>query len=308
MNTGQDKHLAESMGATPSDMDTAHAHYRMVSQAIAYVVDNQITQPTLADVAAAVGLGEHHVQRVFSQWVGVSPKQFLQFLTLEHAKQHLRDESVMGAALASGLSGSSRLHDLFIRYESMTPGEYKQGGAGLVIEYGVHPSPFGLCFLAVTTRGVCKLAFFDEPTQAGHVLAELKRDWPNAQWQEQPESTKILCDKIFHRKAEPYSRDSDEKVSIHLLLKGTPFRLQVWQALLALPAGCLTSYQQVADAMGKPKSVRAVASAIANNDIGFLIPCHRVIRSTGALSEYRWGKTRKSALIGWEQSRCLSGQ
>lgn len=288
-------------------LEQAHSHYAMVARVIEYLVEHHTLQPSLAELAAFVGVGEHHLQRVFSQWAGVSPKQFLKCLTVEYAKGQLQRLPVLESALASGLSGSGRLHDLFISCESVTPGEYKSGGRGLTIEYGSAPTPFGFGFVARCERGVCKLAFFDEPVVLPRLYSELKKSWPNATLINNPLAGTEVCNTIF-QSVKNNVNDTGSAVhgagagSIHLLLKGTPFRLQVWQALLALPEGHLTSYQQVAESMGRPNSVRAVASAIANNDIGLLIPCHRVIRSTGALSEYRWGKVRKQALIGWEHT------
>lgn len=274
-----------------------HAHYKIVERAITYLAANQREQPSLALVAKQVGLSESRLQRVFTDWAGVSPKQFLQFLTKEHAKQALTHAPVLEAALASGLSGSGRLHDLMVRCESITPGEYKKQGAGLTIEYGAHSSPFGFCFIAVTSRGVCKLAFYDQQREHALLVDELQADWPNATLVHSPTATEYSFKQIFG--------NGQSGGDIKLLLKGTPFRLQVWEALLRIPSGQLLSYQQVADAIGKPNSVRAVASAIASNHIGYVIPCHRVIRNTGGLSEYRWGAYRKRSLIGWEQAQIV---
>lgn len=273
----------------------SHAHYEKVEQAIRYIVDHHLQQPSLKELADAVGMSEFHFQRMFTQWAGVSPKQFLQYLTKEHAKQALRTSSVLDAALASGLSGSSRLHDLFITYESVTPGEYRSWGNGIQIDYGVHSCQFGYCFLAVTQRGICKLAFFDTDQELSILIKELHNEWKNAVIREAVSVTQKTLDLIFNQ--------SHQTGRLHMLLKGTPFRVQVWQALLNIPEGKLASYQHIAESIGKPSSARAVASAIANNQIGYLIPCHRVIRGTGALSEYRWGKIRKAALIGWEKSQ-----
>lgn len=277
-----------------------HAHYKIVERAITYLVANQRQQPSLEKIAQQVGLSESRLQRVFTDWAGVSPKQFLQFLTKEHAKSVLAHVPVLDAALASGLSGSSRLHDLMVRWESITPGEYKKQGAGLTIEYGAHSSPFGFCFMAVTARGLCKLAFYDNAHEQAQLEKELQADWPNATLVHNPIATQSTFKQIFA----PLRPRGD----IKLLLKGTPFRLQVWEALLNIPQGQLHSYQQVADAIGKPNSVRAVASAIASNHIGYVIPCHRVIRGTGVLSEYRWGASRKRTLIGWEHAKSLGDE
>lgn len=274
-----------------------HQHYKQIEKAIRYLVEHQFKQPSLDEVAQAVGMSEFHLQRTFTAWAGISPKQFLQHLTKENAKQKLRESSVLDAALASGLSGPSRLHHLLVTHESITPGEYKTKGAGLTISYGAHSTAFGFCFIAVTPRGICKLAFFDEETEFDQHLNELKRDWESASFEWQPHLTASYCEQLFQR---------DERKSIPITLKGSPFKLLVWEALLRIPEGQMISYQQLADAVARPNSVRAVASAVANNVIGFLIPCHRVIRSSGAISEYRWGKTRKAALLAWEQSPLAS--
>lgn len=275
--------------------ENSHMHYEKVEQAIHYLMEHHLQQPSLKEIGDAVGMSEFHLQRVFTQWAGVSLKQFLQYLTKEHAKQALRTSSVFDSALASGLSGSSRLHDLLITHESVTPGEYRSWGKGIHIWYGVHACQFGHCFIAVTQRGICKLAFFDTDDELKILLTELHSEWKHAEISENFTATQNTADLIFSQ--------SQHTGSLHLLLKGTPFRVQVWQALLNIPEGNLASYQQVAQSIGKPSSARAVASAIANNQIGYLIPCHRVIRGTGALSEYRWGKIRKAALIGWEKSQ-----
>lgn len=282
-------------------------HYELIARAIRYLVDNSFDQPGLAEVAAAIGMSEFHLQRTFSQWAGVSPKQFLQFLTKQHAKSLLRNASVFETALASGLSSPSRLHDLMVTHESITPGDYKSYGKGLQIGYGVHSSPFGYCFVAVTERGVCKLAFFDQQEEYENLLCELNADWKQAAIEEDISASGSVISTIFAGassllSSQPSPQSSSQARSIKVLLKGTPFRLLVWEALLRIPCGKLASYQQVARAIGKPSAVRAVASAVASNDIGYLIPCHRVIRESGALSAYRWGTARKAALLGWESS------
>ena len=270
-----------------------HKHYQSIARAIRFLVENRKEQPSLKDVSAALNMSEYHLQRQFTKWAGVSPKQFLQYLSKEHAKQQLRHSSVMEAAWDSGLSGASRLHDLLITHESITPGEYKKHGAGLCISYGIHSSPFGYCFIAVTDRGVCKLSFFDQFDQYDVLLAELTSEWSKATIKFDERATSESFAKIF-------SKANSEMSNIHLVLKATPFRLLVWEALLKIPDGSLISYQQVANSINKPTAVRAVASAIANNRIGYLIPCHRVIRESGALGGYRWGIERKIAIIGSE--------
>jgi AraC family transcriptional regulator of adaptative response/methylated-DNA-[protein]-cysteine methyltransferase len=271
-----------------------HLHYQIIAKAIHYIVENHIEQPSLKEIADVVGISGFHFQRVFSEWAGVSPKQFLFYLTKESAKKKLREYSVLRSALESGLSGSSRLHDLFISHESVTPGEYKTWGQGLEIFYGVHSCLFGFCFIAVTARGLCKLAFFDNEGEQDILIQELYHEWNNAVIRDNKEQTDSVFKRIFLDQA------SGTK-PIHLLLKGTPFKLLVWQALLEIPEGQLSTYSLVAEAINKPKATRAVASAIASNPIAYVVPCHRVIRNTGVLNEYRWGKERKAAMIAKEQ-------
>lgn len=279
-----------------STLQHDHENYHLIAKAIQYLTENQIDQPSLKEVASVIGISEFHFQRVFSEWAGVSPKQFLLYLTKENAKTKLREFSVMQSAMEAGLSGGSRLHDLFITHESVTPGEYKNWGQGLSISYGIHSCMFGYCFIAVTSRGVCKLAFFDDADESDVFISELYQEWNNATFQLNNEQTEPYFKRIF-------LNESSEGKPIHLLLKGSPFKLQVWQALLDIPEGQLATYSHIAASMKNPKAVRAVASAIANNPIAYLIPCHRVIRNTGVLNEYRWGKERKAAMIAREQSQ-----
>lgn len=273
-----------------------HANYQRVASAIRYLSDKQLTQPSLAELAAHVGVSEFHLQRIFTEWAGVSPKQFLQFLTKENAKRLLRSSSVMDSALACGLSGSGRLHDLMIKAERVTPGEYRSMGAGLQIHYGSCPSPYGLCFIAANHRGICKIAFFDEQETEANLLAELQAEWAAAELIRDDQRAASLYASVFAGKS-----DSAEE-PITLLLKGTEFQMKVWEALLTIPSGEVCSYQQLAESMGSPSSTRAVASAIARNNIAYLIPCHRVIRGTGEFSQYRWGAERKQAMLLQEHS------
>tara|TARA_R110002072_G_scaffold300706_2_gene478720 strand:+ start:36151 stop:37011 length:861 start_codon:yes stop_codon:yes gene_type:complete len=283
----------------PRPIQTSHAHYQTIAKAIRYLNGHYIDQPSLKELSSVVGMSEFHFQRVFTEWAGVSPKQFLHYLTKENAKKKLKENSVLNSALEAGLSGSSRLYDLFITHESVTPGEYKRWGQGLDISYGIHSCLFGFCLIAVTERGVCKLAFFDEDVEKDQLINELHDEWYKATIQESNANTEPYFKQIF-------LNENAENKPIHLLLKGTPFKLKVWQALLNIPEGQLSTYSRVADAMNTPKAVRAVASAIANNSIAYLIPCHRVIRNTGVLSQYRWGEDRKATMIGLEQSMCKS--
>ncbi|WP_269617719.1 bifunctional transcriptional activator/DNA repair enzyme AdaA [Zhongshania sp. BJYM1] len=268
-----------------------HANYQRVASAIQYLSDHQHSQPSLAELADHVGVSEFHLQRIFTEWAGVSPKQFLQFLTKENAKRLLRTSSVMDSALACGLSGSGRLHDLMIKIERVTPGEYRNMGQGLQITYGSCPSPFGFCFIAANHRGVCKLAFFDDPRGEAILCEELAQEWSAATLVRDDQHALALYEKMF-------GFGSDSKLEpTKVLLKGTEFQMKVWEALLAIPSGEVCSYQQLAESLGMPSSTRAVASAIAKNNIAYLIPCHRVIRGTGEFSQYRWGAGRKRAML-----------
>lgn len=279
-------------------MDRRHAEtsrsYERIARAIHYLAAHRLEQPSLAELGAHVGLSESHLQREFRRWAGVSPKQFLRYLTKEDAKRRLRDEPVLEAALSCGLSGSGRLHDLLISCEGVTPGEYRTGGAGLRIACGVHPSPFGGCLIAATERGVCKLAFFDTATERAALETELRDEWRAATIVEDAEATGVIARQVFDPRASG---------NLRVLLRGSPFQLRVWEALLSVPEGRLASYGEVAELIGRPSSVRSVASAIARNEIAYLIPCHRVIRSNGDFGQYRWGPDRKRAIIGWEAVR-----
>lgn len=271
-------------------------NYQRVSSAISYLLENAKSQPKLEHVAKHVGLSPFHLQRVFSEWAGVSPKQFLQYLTKEYAKQKLRQASVFDSALSTGLSSASRLHDLFLTYECVTPGEFKSFGNGLELLYGMHETIFGLCFIVTSHRGIIKMTFLEDPSQLDKLVAELGTEWKNAAIKQNQHQTSGLVAQVFSQKLDQYQ-------PLHVVLKGSPFQIKVWEALLNIPSGKICSYQDIATHIGQPSAVRATASAIANNQIAFLIPCHRVIRSTGVLSNYRWGKERKAAMIGWEQSQ-----
>lgn len=283
-------------------MSASSQHYQQIAEAINYFRCHQDQQPNLETIARHVGISSFHFQRLFSEWVGVSPKKFLQYLTKEKAKQHLRNSSLMSVALDVGLSGTGRLHDLMISCEGVTPGEYKRWGEGLQIHYGLHASPFGLCLLAITDRGVCKCAFYDSEEQALQLIEELHADWPGAEIIRADECTAGLVARIFPNNASEQSLSAPGR--LHLLLKGSQFQLQVWEALLRVPEGELLSYQQLAQQAGKVRATRAVASAVAHNNLAYLIPCHRVIRSNGEFNEYRWGATRKLVMIGWEACQC----
>ena len=268
--------------------------YQRIAAAIQFLQQHFATQPSLAQVAEQIHLSEFHLQRLFTRWAGVSPKRFLQFLTKEYAKDLLRqDHSVESATFHSGLSSPSRLHDLLVDCDGISPGEYKKLGASLRIDYGFHATPFGECLLAQSERGVCFLMFVTGDRQ--HTLAQLQAEWALATLQENPLTTAPTVNQIFHATA--------TSNVLRVMPKGTNFQIKVWEALLQIPAGQLQSYQQLAHSIGQPKASRAVGSALARNSIGFLIPCHRVILGSGDFGHYRWGIERKAALIGWEQAQ-----
>lgn len=285
---------ALDMGSAPGLSVSAQCRdYQRMADTLAWISRHFEEQPTLADIASRAGASPYHFQRLFSRWVGLSPKKYVQHLTLERAKASLdASQSVLAAAFAAGLSSPGRLHDLFVNIEAVTPGEYKQGGAGLVIRHGVHDSPFGPCLLMHTARGICGLAFIDEDDQ-GRSLACMAKRWPNATLVADPAPGEALAARIFAPRG-----DGDERLS--LLLHGTPFQIQVWQALLRIPRGAVTSYQALAGHIGKPDASRAVGTANGANPISYLIPCHRVIRKSGALGGYRWGLGRKLAILSQE--------
>lgn len=275
--------------------------YDRVATVLAYLDDHFAEQPPLEDIAAAAGLSAFHFQRLFSQWVGVSPKKFIQNLSLEQAKLSLTEcASVLDAAYDAGLSGPGRLHDLFVTSEAVTPGEYKSKGAGLVIRYGYHPSPFGECLLLATDRGVCGLAFVIDGDRAD-ALEHLGAGWSAAKFEHDESATGVYIDRIF---GGPEGRPRDDGAPLRLILRGSEFQLKVWRALLAVPPGMLTTYQDIARRIGYPEgAARAVGRANGSNLISYLIPCHRVIRKSGAIGGYRWGRARKLALIGWEAAQ-----
>lgn len=246
---------------------------------------------SLEELAGALGLSPSHFQRTFSRWVGVSPKRYLQYLQLDHAKALLKDHSVLDTTLALGLSSPSRLHDLFLRWEAMAPGTAAKGGAGLTIAWGTFESPFGPVVAAGTKQGLCGLAFTAELGEQG-ARFDLKRRWPEATWEERPEALKSWVDSAFARRGE-----------VPLAVAGGPFDLKVWQALIAIPEGSVATYSHIAEAIGNPKAVRAVGSAVGRNPLAWLIPCHRVLRRDGALGGYHWGLPVKRGLLAWESAR-----
>ncbi len=269
--------------------------YARIEKAIRFVSDNRLEQPELADVAAEVGLSDFHFQRLFSRWAGISPKKFLQYLTLTHAKQRLEDSaSVLDATFDVGLSGPGRLHDLFIRLQQVTPGEYKARGLGLEFRYGFHATPFGEALVVENARGLAGLSFvLDGDYEAA--LEEQKQGWDQALWRPDPEAGKDAINRLFS------TAQVESQKPISVLMRGTPYQVQVWQALLQIPEGCTTTYGTLADKIGFGKTAaRALGNACGANRIGILIPCHRVIRDTGIVSGYRWGIERKKALLAFE--------
>ncbi len=274
--------------------------YKIVENAIEYLERNFRRQPNLDEIAASVNLSKFHFQRLFKRWAGVTPNQFLRYLTVEYAKSRLREsQSVFDASQDAGLSSASRLHDLFVTFEAMTPGEYKQLGKGLDIRFAFLPTPFGECLLAATERGICALQF---PTHQDHEanILELKREWPQAEFVEDRLGMAPVIQRIFA----PLRVDEPRK--LHLLLKGSNFQIHVWRALLAIPSGAIVTYQDVAAHISNPSAARAVGNAVAHNPISYIIPCHRVIRKVGEIHNYRWGAARKKAMLGWEASRLES--
>jgi AraC family transcriptional regulator of adaptative response/methylated-DNA-[protein]-cysteine methyltransferase len=269
--------------------------YARIEKALTYIADRVDEQPELDEVAAQIGLSPFHFQRLFTRWVGVSPKKFLQYLTLERAKACLTDSaSVLDAAHEAGLSGPSRLHDLFLAHEAVTPGEFKQRGEGLTIRYGWAESPFGDCLIMTTPRGICGLAFAGEDGRAD-ALADMGARWPRATFVEDEAAIARLGEAIF--------APGEKEQKLKLVLYGSPFQIKVWEALLRIPQGALVSYDGLASSIGATKAARAVGSAVGDNPISFLIPCHRVIRKSGTISHYHWGRPRKMAMIGWEAAQ-----
>ncbi len=270
-------------------------NYNRIAAAIDFIKNNFRSQPDLDEVAGKIHLSPFHFQRLFTEWAGVSPKKFLQFLTVTHAKEMLKEgqSTLADVSIETGLSGTGRLHDLFINIEGMTPGEFKNGGEMLSINYSFAESPFGEILVASTTKGICYMAFADDEACA---LGELHLYFPNATFRQM---TDLLQQKALHL----FTHDWKQQDAIKLHLKGTPFQLKVWETLLKIPMGQLSSYGTIATAINHPKASRAVGSAIGDNPVAFLIPCHRVIQSTGSIGQYHWGSTRKTAMIGWEAAQ-----
>lgn len=270
-------------------------NYQRIAEAIDYIKTNFKTQPSLDEVAEQVHLSPYHFQRLFSDWAGTTPKKFLQYISIEHAKRLLTDQqaTLFDAAFETGLSGTGRLHDLFINIEGMTPAEYRNGGKSLSINYSFAESPFGNLLVASTKKGICYMAFDDGEANTLH---NLKQKFPNATLHKK--SDLIQQNALFI-----FQNDWSKLPEIKLHLKGTDFQLKVWETLLKIPTGRLSSYHNIAEQIGSPKASRAVGTAIGSNPVAFLIPCHRVIQSSGKIGGYMWGNTRKTAIIGWEGAK-----
>lgn len=274
-------------------------HYRVVARALD-IIDAGGPQMPLEDLAAQMGMSAAHFQRVFSRWVGVSPKRYQQYLTLGHAKRLLAERfTVLDTSLATGLSGTGRLHDLFLRWEAMSPGDYARGGAGLNIRHGVVATPFGAAVVMATDRGICGLGFSED---CGHeaALADLTARWPQATFREDHDGIGAIAAPLF----ETGDADGDgrgREARLHLM--GAPFQIKVWEALLTVPSGHVTTYSEIAQAIGAPRAVRAVGTAVGRNPISWLIPCHRALRKSGGLGGYHWGLPVKRALLAWEAAR-----
>ena len=273
-------------------------NYQRIAEAIDYIKTNFKEQPDLEKVAEQIHLSPFHFQRLFTEWAGVSPKKFLQFISVEHAKSLLKEKraTLFDAAFETGLSGTGRLHDLFIKIEGMTPGEFKNGGEALSINYSFAESPFGKILVASTVKGICYMAFADDETKT---FAELKKLYPNAEYHQ-------VVDMIQQNALYIFTKDWNKLNEIKLHVKGSGFQLKVWEALLKVPVGQLTTYGSLAAQLDKPLASRAVGTAVGDNPVAFIIPCHRVIQSTGAFGNYHWGSTRKTAMIGWEAAKVAS--
>lgn len=271
--------------------------YERIARAISFITSQADTQPGLEEISSHLGLSPFHFQRMFSRWTGVTPKRFLQVLTLERAKLLLQESKpLLEVSDSIGLSSGSRLYDHFVQLEAVTPGEYKSGGLGVTIEHAIQETPFGQVFIAATPRGICQIAFLEHEVPEGH-LGALREKWPKAQMRENPERMRTIIETMFGNDAKP-----DRPLSLHV--SGTNFQISVWKALLQIPPGKVVSYSDVATALHLPRSARAVSRAIGANPVAFLIPCHRVIRQSGLVGGYHWGATRKHAMHAWEIARC----
>jgi AraC family transcriptional regulator of adaptative response/methylated-DNA-[protein]-cysteine methyltransferase len=288
---------APTASGSSQGADHLAGDYEAVRRIIAFMSERWRSQPSLDDIADHVGLSTTHVHHLFRRWCGLTPKAFLQAITLDNAKALLADSaSVLDTTFEVGLSGPGRLHDLFITHEAMSPGDYKAGGAGLTMRYGFHPSPFGQAILVATERGLAGLGFVDDGNRDA-ALADMKRRWPRAEYAEDTGATAPLAQRIF----DPLAWQADEPLRVVLI--GTDFEVRVWQTLLRIPRDRATTYSDIANRLGKPSAARAVGAAVGRNPISFVVPCHRVLGRSGALTGYHWGLTRKQAILGWEAGK-----
>jgi AraC family transcriptional regulator of adaptative response/methylated-DNA-[protein]-cysteine methyltransferase len=275
-----------------TELTHENAYHFQVTRRALDEIDAGGSALSLDDLASRMGMSPSHFQRIFSQWVGVSPKKYQQYLTLDHARQVLQDRfTTLEAAGEVGLSGTGRLHDLFVSWEAMTPGEFAKGGAGLTIYWGWFDTPFGEALAMGTARGLCGLAFSAE-TGRDEAMRDLKARWPNALYEEHPEAIRSWVETAFGQSGE---------TKLHMI--GAPFQIKVWEALLRIPSGHVTTYSELAQSVGHPKAVRAVGTAVGRNPVSFLIPCHRALRKSGALGGYHWGLPVKRAILAWESAR-----
>jgi AraC family transcriptional regulator of adaptative response/methylated-DNA-[protein]-cysteine methyltransferase len=281
-------------------LSTAAADYDVVRRAIAHIRGHWRTQPEVEEVAEAAGVSPSELHHLFRRWAGLTPKAFLQALTLDRARSLLRDAvSVLDTSYEVGLSGPGRLHDLFVTHEAMSPGEWKAGGEGLTICYGFHPCPFGTALVMTTARGLCGLAFADAG-QEKVALTDMRKRWPKASYVEDTESTAPFAARIFDRRLWRPDRP------LRLVLIGTDFEVRVWETLMRIPMGRATTYSDIAGSLGTPKAARAVGAAVGKNPVCFVVPCHRVIGKSGELTGYHWGLTRKRAMLGWEAGQATA--
>ena len=275
-------------------------NYQRIEQAILYLEQNFQRQPELDEIAEKVHLSPFHFQRIFTEWAGISPKRFLQFLTVGFLKEKLeRSRNLVEAAEEAGLSSQSRVYDLFTTLEAVTPHEYKQHGAGIRVEYGLHETPFGVCLLGATERGICWLSFLTTDEDPRREIEVMKGHWHNSTFHQNQPLTGAFVEKIFYR------TKNDKVEKLHVFVKGTNFQVKVWEALLKIPVGEVTTYQSIGMSIRSPRAMQAVGSAVGSNHIAYLIPCHRVIRKDGQLGEYRWTAARKKSIIGWEMAKQL---
>src|SRR3954470_7212021 len=282
----------DRIATTP--LSATDTDYEMVRRAIAFISEQWRRQPEIDAIAEAAGVSATELHHLFRRWAGLTPKAFLQALTLDNARKLLRDSaSVLDASYEVGLSGPGRLHDLFVTHEAMSPGEWKTGGEGLTIHYGFHPAVFGTALVMATDRGLCGLAFAD-PGEEPAAIADMRRRWPRANYVEDSARTAPLCARIFDKKLWREDRP------LRVVLIGTDFEVRVWETLLRIPMGRATTYSDIAGNIGSPKAARAVGAAVGKNPVCFVVPCHRVIGKSGELTGYHWGLTRKRAMLGWE--------